>query len=423
MRGLDSYENAPMDQLRMATRRALENMTQLAIDHAVDLVVIAGDLYDGDWPDQNTGLFFVGQARRLVDAGIRVAVIRGNHDAANRMTSELPLPTNPDGSGILLDEKKVDRRVFDDIGIAVHGRSYRVRAETSDMSADYPPPVRGLFNLGLLHTGLTGLDGHDPYAPCTPTQLADKGYDYWALGHIHLRGEHHSPGSAPIVFSGNVQGRHVRESGAKGCLLIDVDERGQCQSTFHPLDVVRWETCVVDASSIEHQDEMLDAFESWLAQTLPTIGDRLLVPRVRVEGVTSRHGQWLSHQDTIESALRASAISHGSGQVWMERLRIKTQLPDPSARPVGDPPDDDHHDVPLESILAVVAQLAADGETADNWVRGELVDLWKKLPPEFTQNANDLLGDDESSGNDGSIGQAWITTAAAELTGRLRGDR
>ena len=73
---LGSYENAPVERIRGASRRALENMVQFAIDEAVDLVVIAGDLYDGDWPDQNTGLFFVAQASRLVDAGIPLAVIR-----------------------------------------------------------------------------------------------------------------------------------------------------------------------------------------------------------------------------------------------------------------------------------------------------------------------------------------------------------
>ena len=98
---LDQYENAPVDRIRSASRRALENMVQLAIAESVDLVVIAGDLYDGDWTDQNTGLFFVNQANQLVSSGIPMAVIRGNHDAMNLMTSSLPLPKNPDGSQIL----------------------------------------------------------------------------------------------------------------------------------------------------------------------------------------------------------------------------------------------------------------------------------------------------------------------------------
>ena len=205
---LDVYENAPVEQIRGASRRALENLVQLAIDQTVDLVVIAGDLYDGDWPDQNTGLFFVSQAARLVNAGIPLVVIRGNHDAANVMTATLPLPTNPDGSEIMLSSEQVDSRLFESIGIAVHGRSFRSRAETENMALAYPQPRSGLFNLGLLHTSLTGVEGHEPYAPCTPAQLADKNYDYWALGHVHTRAMCGLKDAAPVVFSGNVQGRH-----------------------------------------------------------------------------------------------------------------------------------------------------------------------------------------------------------------------
>ena len=159
---LGTYDDAPVERIRGASRRALENMVTLAINEQVDLVVIAGDLYDGDYRDQNTGLFFVRQASKLIDEGIPLVVIRGNHDAMNVMTSTLPLPKNPDGSDIMMSEKKVDLRIFDQSGIVVHGRSFRKRAETEDMSQHYPTPVRGMFNLGLLHTSLTGAPGHEP---------------------------------------------------------------------------------------------------------------------------------------------------------------------------------------------------------------------------------------------------------------------
>ena len=148
---LDSYEHAPVEQIRGSVSPcALENMVALAIDKAVDLVVIAGDLYDGDWNDQNTGLFFVGQASKLVKAGIPLVVIRGNHDAENLMTSSLPLPLNPDGSEIMMRADKVDLRIFESIGVAVHGRSFQNRREMDNMALAYPKPLGGMFNLGLL---------------------------------------------------------------------------------------------------------------------------------------------------------------------------------------------------------------------------------------------------------------------------------
>ncbi|MEM6777125.1 MAG: DNA repair exonuclease [Planctomycetota bacterium] len=425
MQRLRSYENAPVEQLRGATRRALTNLVDLAIERQVDLVVIAGDLYDGDWPDSNTGLFFVGQAQRLTQAGIPMVIIRGNHDAANQMTGHLPLPKNPDGTAMMLDDQQVDRRILEHLGIAVHGKSYRTRAEKSDLSAAYPPPLRGMFNLGLLHTSLSGLEGHAPYAPCNPGQLADKEYDYWALGHIHLRGEHHLPGSAPIVFSGNLQGRHVRETGPKGCLLVEIDDQNRPTSTFHPLDVARWEICEIDAADVDHEDEIFDRFESWIAEALSEVDDRLLVPRVRLQGRSRQHDRWLAHQKSIESSLRAIAVANGGGQVWLERFRVETE----SLASVQSSPNTQSNEVddgPRGSIQAIADELMTpNGEiTPSSFVHQSLEELRRKLPSELTRSESqpDLSGDDSSNAfDDGEASMALVREATAELFSRLHG--
>ncbi|MCC9643549.1 DNA repair exonuclease [Rhodopirellula sp. JC740] len=422
---LDAYEDAPVDEIREASRRALQNMTRVAIEEQVDLVVIAGDLYDGDWPDQNTGLFFVAQATRLIREGIHVAVIRGNHDAANKMTSNLPLPKNPDGSEILLSEKKVDQRILEDLGIAIHGRSYAKRAETGDMAGEYPQPIGGMFNLALLHTGLSGLEGHDPYAPCSPQQLADKGYDYWALGHIHQRGEHQIDGAAPVVFSGNVQGRHIRESGPKGCILVDIDDRNQTTRRFVPLDVVRFESFEADASDWSHTDELMDAYEDWLSEQLTQVDDRLLVTRVVLSGESSLHHQWMREQANLEAGLRAASVTHGHGQVWLERLKVRTTAERSKAsaersqafaeRPQSTVSSTDSpSDGPIQSILAVVEQLKTEGGDLD-WMDEEISPLLKKLPVEFSGDQSLVRLDDQNERHE------WIDAATAELMARLQG--
>jgi DNA repair protein SbcD/Mre11 len=119
---LAAYDHAPVQRIRDASRQALAAMVQLAIDQHVDLVVIAGDLYDGNWTDQNTGLQFVKAAGQLSNAGIPVVVIRGNHDAENVMTSSLPLRANPDGSPILMASDRVESRAFESSFMVVHFR-------------------------------------------------------------------------------------------------------------------------------------------------------------------------------------------------------------------------------------------------------------------------------------------------------------
>ena len=214
LRGLQRYEGAPVDEIRQASRRALENLVQLAIDQSVAFVLIAGDLYDGDWKDHRTGLYFVSQMVRLREAGIPVIAIAGNHDAANKMTRTLPLPENVH----MLDHKRPETFCLDQWGVAIHGQSFATGAVLEDLSAAYPPAVGGMLNIGLLHTCATGREGHQPYAPCTIPGLISKHYDYWALGHAH--GHEVLNREPDIIFSGNVQGRHIHEHGPKGCMLV-----------------------------------------------------------------------------------------------------------------------------------------------------------------------------------------------------------
>lgn len=402
---LGDYEGAPVEEIRGASRRALENLVELAIEETVDLVLIAGDLYDGDWPDQNTGLFFVAQASKLIAAGIPVVVIRGNHDAANRMTSSLPLPSNPDGSEIMMRANQVDIRQFESIGVAVHGRSFQRRAETDNLAAAYPHPISGMFNVGLLHTSLTGAEGHDPYAPCTPAQLADKHYDYWALGHIHVRGNHAVDGGAPVMFSGNLQGRHIRESGPKGCVLVDIDPSDRCETRFCELDVVRWQLCQIDVSNLRHSEEVVDEFQNWLLQALQEADQRLLVVRVELVGRSDFSHGFRKNQRQLKADLQATTVTYGYQRVWLEELKVRcTQPVDRGQRA--------ELDGPLESLQTVIAQLQT-GDDLGGLVQAELKSLAQKLPLELGGVEPALSMEDP----------AWVgdllESAASEVLGRL----
>jgi exonuclease SbcD len=120
MHGLAAYDGAPVDELRGATRRALVNLVDLALEEQVAFVLIAGDVYDGSWRDFNTGLFYVAQMRRLREAGIPVVAIAGNHDAESRMTKGLPLP---DGY-IALTSTRPQTVELTELGVVIHGQSF-----------------------------------------------------------------------------------------------------------------------------------------------------------------------------------------------------------------------------------------------------------------------------------------------------------
>ena len=159
-------------------------------------MVIAGDLYDGEWRDYSTGLYFAAQMGRLDAAGIPVYLLHGNHDAESEITRHLPLPGNVKTFGT----KAPETFHHPDLPVALHGQSFPRRDVDENLALAYPAPLAGHFNIGVLHTSLGGQGGHANYAPCTLADLVNTGYDYRALGHVH-QGEvlHERP---HIVFSG-----------------------------------------------------------------------------------------------------------------------------------------------------------------------------------------------------------------------------
>ena len=316
--GLDRYEGAPVQEVRGATRRALAALVDLAIKERVGFVLIAGDLYDGDWRDYGTGLVFVKEMVRLREADIPVFAVAGNHDAQSQITKALRLPENvrwfsADEPQTVVDEQR---------GIAVHGQSFATRAVTEDLSLRYPKPVGGLFNVGLLHTSADGREGHEPYAPSRPEALALKGYDYWALGHVHKR--EILDRDPWVVFCGNLQGRNVKETGPKGCTVVTVDSGRVVAVNPRDLDVVRWGVCEVDASGAEDGEAVLERVRGALKMEIERTNGRTLCVRVRVDGGCKAHRLLVADQEKWRNEVRALAVDVGGGNIWVEKIVFET---------------------------------------------------------------------------------------------------
>jgi len=395
---------APVDEIRGATRRALENLVELAIDRTVDFVLIAGDLYDGDWKDHNTGLFFVGQMHRLRDAQIPVVIIGGNHDAANKMTRSLRLPDSVE----LLSHTRpstANSSRLTELGVAVHGQSFGKAAEYENLVPAYPAKQPGMFNIGVLHTSLAGADGHEPYAPCTIDELRNKSYDYWALGHVHTRCV--LCDDPPIVFSGNIQGRHIREPGTKGCYVVEADDHGRCELEFHPLDVLRWQTCAIDATGISRPDDILDRFSTRLDAFIDEHNGMPLAVRVEVAGRTDAHRSLLSDPVRWTNELRALALGVPNSNIWVEKIKWRTTSP---------------HDVtntsdasgPIGTLMSYLAELRED-ESALSELAQVLDDLRAKLPDELRH------GDDALRLDDPLQLRQWLEDVQPLLLARLEG--
>ncbi len=326
LRGLEGYAGAPVERVRNATREALDQLVELCLTEKASFLIVAGDLFDHDWKDFNTALFVVKRFQRLNNAGIPVYVIRGNHDSRAEMSLQVPWPTSERFK--LFNHKQSETVILPELGVAIHGMSFAERHVRESLLPKYPEPVTGLFNIGILHTSATGASGnedHATYAPCTIKDLVDKGYQYWALGHVHQR-QVLQEGNCHIVYPGNTQGRHIRETGPKGCAVVTVED-GEIESVeFVATDVLRWKEVEIELSSHHQLDDLYELVATQLKAELVTAEERLLGVRLRVQGGCAAHRQLNSDvaRREAEAALRAR-VGEISDDVWLEKIKWQTR--------------------------------------------------------------------------------------------------
>jgi DNA repair exonuclease SbcCD nuclease subunit len=398
LRGLDRYEGAPVEEIRGASRRALSNLVELAIRESVTFVIVAGDLYDGDWKDFDTGLFFANQMSRLREAGIPVFGVQGNHDASSKITRSLRLPPNVH----FFSTAAAETRHLAELNIAIHGQSFASQCTAADLAKNYPAAVPGCFNLGVLHTSMNGRDGHGSYAPCSEACLRDSGYDYWALGHIHQREV--LPGQPTIAFPGNIQGRHARETGPKGCLRVHVDDRSVVTTEFEPLDVLRWAVVTVSLDGVWERNKALDRIDEALRGLVEESQGRLMATRLKLTGTTPLALDIAANPRQWSADVRATALDISSDRLWIEKIKSETTAQHVSHATGGD-------DTPIAEVAAIVAELIESEEAASD-LGVDFTDLERKLPVEI----KDVLSSSDA--------QWWgriLREAEAKLLSELKG--
>jgi exonuclease SbcD len=394
--GLSKYEGVPVEEIRLATRTALTNAVDLAIEEKVEFVVISGDIYDGDWPHFGTGLFFCSEMGRLERAGIEVFLLYGNHDADSVLTKKLPLPENVHA----FRSNKARTIPHKRTGTAVHGRSYRDKDTRDNLASQYPEAVPGVLNIGVLHTALSGRPPHAPYAPCSVAELAAKGYQYWALGHVH---DFEIVSTNPyIVFPGNLQGRTIREAGGKGAVLVTVTDGAiSIQPERRLLDSVRWFHAKVNLTGVDRPESFNEGIRSGLEEALENSDGLPTVVRLSVTGATPLHSWLISREDQVKQDVRAIAVSL-SKELWVERVSLKTS---PTVSIAAQERSSDE-------LHMILEEAAASPEFSEQ-IMEELADFMNRLPSDLTKDDGLLR-----QVRDGNVAEL-ISNSVAALSSRL----
>jgi DNA repair exonuclease SbcCD nuclease subunit len=353
------------------------NLVETAVEQEVAFLVIAGDLFDGDWKDLKTGLFFAEQMGVLARSGIRAFVVYGNHDAETVIRRRLPWPENV----TVYPSRHPHTIEIDDLKVAVHGQSFPRPDVTENIALGYPTPKPGWFNLGVLHTACDGREGHQPYAPCTVDQLVAHGYDYWALGHVHKREILNE--NPFVVFPGNLQRPHIRETGATGATIVSVDD-GHVTGIDHlVLDAARWANITLDLSDIDEKQDILVMLGKALADEVAAAGDRPLAVRVEFGGSNKLHAELVADPAGLRGEIEATAFGI-SDTIWVERIKVSsTDRTETSLAKRSDV---------LGELVHLVGELTQDPDVQAK-IAAELRTLSTRVPKSGTED-RDLPGED-----------------------------
>ena len=236
-----SLDAAVRDRVRAAERAAFARVCELAIEREAHALVIAGDVFERSDVGPAALHHALGQLARVREAGIAVVVASGNHDPGPALA-----PLAQVGCTLALTHEPVTVELSGADGgtlghvVAIGHAGASEGANLAALMPAAPSPV----SIAVLHTQVDGASGaRDRYAPCSPEDL-DRGYAYWALGHVHERQQVRA--QPPAWYPGCLSPHDVGEPGAKGALVVEIDAAGRAKTEFVALAAVRFERLRLD---------------------------------------------------------------------------------------------------------------------------------------------------------------------------------
>ncbi|MER8632291.1 DNA repair exonuclease [Mesorhizobium opportunistum] len=351
-----------------ASRQAFVSIVDMCLEERVDALVIAGDLYDGDQTSMKTARFVATQIGRLHQAGIRVFKIRGNHDALSRISKQLVFP---DSVTIFGGRAQSALQTSGGLDVVFHGLSFTQSKAPDSLLPKYPTAREGAVNVGIMHTSLAGSVGHDVYAPCSVADLQNHGFDYWALGHIHVRQVY--PGArSTVVMPGIPQGRDINEAGEKSATLVTILDDGSLEIEERLTSIAQFERLSVDLTGAVEWPEVVTRVRDALEQLRSNVRSRHLLARVNLTGATLLSWQLIRDRDLLLAEAQQAAGQLGA--TWIEKLDLDvlssgTEAVEDTADPIYELAASMRSDATSEAFRAearafiqkTVAELPAEG--------------------------------------------------------------
>lgn len=254
--GLTGLAPAASQRLPQINQEVLANIVEVACERKVDFVLLAGDTFHQSRPSLKAQGELLAAFHRLAAAEIPVYLIFGNHDYYDAQRYWFDFPDNvhlfTSSTVTSFSGTSQSGETYE-----ITGFSYQERFETKNKLKEFPSRGSAVYQIGMYH----GDAGGSQYAPFSLGEMREKGYDYWALGHIHvptILSEH-----PPILYPGAPQGHTRKETEAGFVTYVELTP-GSCHKEALPVASWLWQKIRLDVSHCHNQKELLAFVEAEL---------------------------------------------------------------------------------------------------------------------------------------------------------------
>lgn len=303
--------NESVDELLEINEKVLESIVSVAIKEAVDFVLLVGDTFHQNRPSLKTQHQFFTQMSRLEVAHIPVYLSFGNHDYYEEARYWFDFPKNVH----LFTEETVQTitgETKQGVSYCISGFSYQKPWLDESKVAQFPRR-QGTYHIGMYHGDQQG----EHYAPFVVQEMKQKGYDYWALGHIHVATTLST--QPPIIYPGTPQGHTQKEKETPGILLVTLTQ-GEATWEAIPVHQLSWQEITLSLAGVSNQRMALEKI-----QNLFTVSKKALI-RLVLSETADLPKNWLNAKEKKEliAYLNHELQLHGFAQriYQMEEIQV-----------------------------------------------------------------------------------------------------
>src|SRR5699024_6754102 len=293
-KGLSHLPETIFQKMKESTFEALNLLVEKAIDKQVDFVLLVGDLFDNEKQSLKAQVKLRNACEELKRHDISVYLSYGNHDFTRGNSHPVTYPDNV----FIFPDEHVTHFTYQKNGAAkaaIYGFSYENRSVTTKKADEYEIASKDIpFHIAMLHGSLYSNTDHDVYAPFRLSDLTDKDFDYWALGHIHQREVVKE--DPPVVYPGNIQGRTSKEAGEKGCYHVELSAR-DASMTFLPLQSLEFNHRTADVSGCGELHQLESAILKTVTDSTVSAGPELL--QLNLSGNQAKLEEWETSLDDV----------------------------------------------------------------------------------------------------------------------------